>query len=149
MTSIERISFQSYQFRQINPDYYGFRYINCKWKGFNRINSGRSIPTLRGSNLIVPCHSTFQSYQFRQINPDKWFLISLKILGSVVSIVSIQADQSRLCSYWRCSLFNGTFQSYQFRQINPDRDITGMKSCGVFKFQSYQFRQINPDYRTA
>ena len=41
--------FQSYQFRQINPDEAAER---CMEKlglpGFNRINSGRSIPTVVG-----------------------------------------------------------------------------------------------------
>ena len=62
--------FQSYQFRQINPDAVLQKNANKKLKGFNRINSGRSIPTYSwlaadGSEIYM-----FQSYQFRQINPD-------------------------------------------------------------------------------
>ena len=39
--------FQSYQFRQINPDISKVGSM-CRWlNGFNRINSGRSIPTAK------------------------------------------------------------------------------------------------------
>ena len=37
--------FQSYQFRQINPDYSVMVNLNSYRSSFNRINSGRSIPT--------------------------------------------------------------------------------------------------------
>ena len=137
--------FQSYQFRQINPDSCIFtcfdtecavsivsiqadqsRLCDC-WcmscttiKGFNRINSGRSIPTqlIRVKFQKLP---QFQSYQFRQINPD--LLSSFNIAFSSfdnVSIVSIQADQSRHLKAKVNKKLNLKFQSYQFRQINPD-----------------------------
>ena len=38
----------------------------------------------------------FQSYQFRQINPDQNHTKCVEIKNGLVSIVSIQADQSRL-----------------------------------------------------
>ena len=89
--------------------------------GFNRINSGRSIPTSGGYT---------QAYD---------------ITGQV-SIVSIQADQSRQ-GWMTCDEVSLVkFQSYQFRQINPD-DVSEleMRAKVAWAFQSYQFRQINPD----
>ena len=86
----------------------------------------------------------FQSYQSRQINSD---LISecQSILGSVVSIVSIQTDQSRHCSRlvgWarpkRVSIVS--IQTDQSR-----RDESWGFDCYYFWFQSYQSKQINPD----
>ena len=63
--------FQSYQFRQINPDQVEVKEIEEeKEESFNRINSDRSIPTI----YVVFTNSkrvAFQSYQFRQINPDR------------------------------------------------------------------------------
>ena len=118
--------FQSYQFRQINPD------TNCKTKVyaivvcFNRINSGRSIPTKMFNSSHRISKILFQSYQFRQINPDAVRYVLLKPMKDV-SIVSIQADQSRPASsfYFPDQNENG-FQSYQFRQINPDECINQM-----------------------
>ena len=88
--------FQSYQFRQINPDATcGLINSRCRIC-FNRINSGRSIPT-SVSEFISNClHQPFQSYQFRQINPGKSNHTKSKEVKNDVSIVSIQADQSRL-----------------------------------------------------
>ena len=116
-------------------------------RSFNRINSGRSIPT---SNNAISIFATAD-----------------------VSIVSIQADQSRLTKIRENRWFKITFQSYQFRQINPDDgasiwDIIQRKvsivsiqadqsrqfKIAIFterreRFQSYQFRQINPDPRSS
>ena len=87
--------------------------------GFNRINSGRSIPT-NVAEATQTMQLSFQSYQFRQINPDEAKAQADKANAVLVSIVSIQADQSRLnfVNPTKCS--NNKFQSYQFRQINPD-----------------------------
>ena len=63
--------FQSYQFRQINPDNGEGENMLGRVLSFNRINSGRSIPTFEAKKLG------------KTVN--------------LVSIVSIQADQSRLC----------------------------------------------------
>ena len=119
-TDIGLHGFQSYQFRQINPDVfrslvsgtlllrfqsYQFRQINpdpekCTDDGdpktrFNRINSDRSIPTKLNSVVDWLSFAAFQSYQFRQINPDQVkFRSGLAVIRSV-SIVSIQTDQSR------------------------------------------------------
>ena len=164
--------FQSYQFRQINPDYSEMAVV---------------------SSLILE----FQSYQFRQINPDlrkEWKRVSrirqvsivsiqadqsrhlLNLWGHFVkhlsvSIVSIQADQSRPSFSWNRIIwwtisFNRinsgrsiptsgsiiqraaelkAFQSYQFRQINPDIISRRYSWYWEIRFQSYQFRQINPD----
>ena len=63
------MAFQSYQFRQINPDAAGGGARATLEESFNRINSGRSIPTrIYGPRIKI---------EF------------------IVSIVSIQADQSR------------------------------------------------------
>ena len=62
-----------------------------------------------------------------------------------VSIVSIQADQSRLHNLYVGHLFDDVFQSYQFRQINPDDEASKLPVITAPPFQSYQFRQINPD----
>ena len=90
------------------------------YHGFNRINSGRSIPTISVALFCLSMFSVFQSYQFRQINPDlgttyysfdvlfkfqsyqfrqinpDWRFSTFNQLKKAnVSIVSIQADQSR------------------------------------------------------
>ena len=62
---------------------------------FNRINSGRSIPTVVFSHVLI-LNVQFQSYQFRQINPDYVIAGACLVPQLRVSIVSIQADQSRL-----------------------------------------------------
>ena len=114
--------FQSYQFRQINPDALeeDAKYLELEWTVsivsiqadqsrlmetkeslhtvccFNRINSGRSIPTQQVQQAPVAQQRGFQSYQFRQINPDEW-------------------------TEWLDEIdYYSVFQSYQFRQINPD-----------------------------
>ena len=68
-------------------------------------------------------------------------------MESVVSIVSIQADQSRLkhATGGRHSCFNVSIVSIQADQSrHPDVVRLGVQYKE--KFQSYQFRQINPDY---
>ena len=85
--------FQSYQFRQINPDYviailHSF-FVYC----FNRINSGRSIPTIKEEEKEEE--------------------------NGIVSIVSIQADQSRLGNY----LINRSWLYVRFNRINSGRSI--------------------------
>ena len=71
--------------------------------GFNRINSGRSIPTSGGYT---------QAYD---------------ITGQV-SIVSIQADQSRQ-GWMTCDEVSLVkFRSYQFRQINPDHTSSYLRN---------------------
>ena len=120
--------FQSYQFRQINPDCSGFQatfmtnvvsivsiqadqsrqvtvvkllmFLNR----FNRINSCRSIPTKEILISFINCRTKFQSYQFMQINPDKEETIDYLTSKDL------------------------KFQSYQFMQINPDKHSVG-SSC--------------------
>ena len=86
----------------------------------------------------------FQSYQFRQINPDTAKAVLHK-LNEIVSIVSIQADQSRRLNQNQRIKRQLSFQSYQFRQINPDRRSSLWSFPLQAVFQSYQFMQINPD----
>ena len=118
--SLSDLVFQSYQFRQINPD-------KKRRKKMGLLN------------LL------FQSYQFRQINPDHNRYIPTFQKVEEVSIVSIQADQSRLEKTIKTKTFYLKFQSYQFRQINPDIIMSNRKHKFPTRFQSYQFRQINPD----
>ncbi len=48
------IKFQSYQFRQINPDFVNLNGFEAKKLGsFNRINSDRSIPTATSAEPVV------------------------------------------------------------------------------------------------
>ena len=85
--------FQSYQFRQINPDVGSVAVSRPEYDRFNRINSGRSIPTLN----------------------HVWLRVQV---ATIVSIVSIQADQSRLLEIEvRIFLKNG------FNRINSGRSI--------------------------
>ena len=86
--------FQSYQSKQINPDFKTSISTLSTLPCFNRINSDRSIPTL----------------------PD----LQNNATYGKVSIVSIKTVQSRLRKL--VETYGGwlTFQSYQSRQINPD-----------------------------
>ena len=138
--------FQSYQFRQINPDSCVVTYhavVNHKVSivsiqadqsrhvrayANQDVNKVVSIVSIQAdqSRLFITTNAgikidRFQSYQFRQINPDSVRGYFPQIGSFAVSIVSIQADQSRLecVDTIKCIMLN-KFQSYQFRQINPD-----------------------------
>ena len=116
-------------------------------KNFLLINSGRSILTRRSADYhVFPSYvsivsiqadqsrhieygkkeenwsKAFQSYQFRQINPDVGTRVTRSCKLGNVSIVSIQADQSRHENGYYSVLIRLPFQSYQFRQINPDHE---------------------------
>ena len=113
--------FQSYQSKQINPDQV---YTEWGWYDlprFNRINPNRSIPT--SENSYSDTNNT-----------------------SRVSIVSIQTDQSRPVLV---RIPDG-LSELSFNRINPNRSIP-TRDLGCFatrliaKFQSYQSKQINPD----
>ena len=89
------IMFQSYQFRQINPDLSS----RGKWsktvvKGFNRINSGRSIPTRNMHTVHVICREDVSIVSIQADQSRRWLLYRSTDYCNV-SIVSIQADQSR------------------------------------------------------
>ena len=62
-----------------------------------------------------------------------------------VSIVSIQTDQSRRLRITRKVAVAFAFQSYQSKQINPDPVLDALRDKKLGKFQSYQSRQSNPD----
>ena len=113
------ILFQSYQFRQINPDLAGSTSPPRLYTCFNRINPDRSIPT-KYREALAFIQAQFQSYQSKQINPD---IIGLKFPD----------------------LLPAEFQSYQSRQINPDMGYTVVTGNFGGMFQSYQSKQINPD----
>ena len=87
---------------------------------FNRINSGRSIPTQHGKAILCVKKQvsivSIQADQSRRACIDNPDVVRL----GVVSIVSIQADQSRHFRVYFELLTSALFQSYQFRQINPD-----------------------------
>ena len=110
----KKVAFQSYQFRQINPDLDTLP-IECLFdSSFNRINSGRSIPTIIHNSNLLSKTIRFQSYQFRQINPDY--------------------DASDYAH-----VEHTMFQSYQFRQINPDPVFVPSKA----NFSKRGFNRIN------
>ena len=89
--------FQSYQFRQINPDVKKAKSFDGFFGGFNRINSGRSIPTqTRTKTDTGVCSVSIVSIQADQSRQS--MLFSRRAVKDPVSIVSIQADQSRQCS---------------------------------------------------
>ena len=94
--------FQSYQSKQINPDLKGVQTMKTK--------------TLK-----------FQSYQSKQINPDMDLRLRNLANLSLVSIVSIQTDQSRRAYWNHSSQYLDEFQSYQSKQINPDENIATLK----------------------
>ena len=116
-------------------------------ESFNRINSGRSIPTLTPHDVVIQRVDGFQSYQFMQINPDTRHHSLRCEVRNLVSIVSIQADQSRLVHEMQQSKQHaGWFQSYQFRQINPDNHWHNGKRQGkrvsIVSIHADQSRQL-------
>ena len=95
--TVKRLSveFQSYQFRQINPDFWSNTRYKFLYHCFNRINSGRSIPTIQ-SKLGLPAKA-FVSIVSIQADQSRPLCLGFAVMVIVdVSIVSIQADQSRL-----------------------------------------------------
>ena len=140
--------FQSYQFRQINPDTL-ITFTNCR-------------------NRKVVSIVSIQADQSRQLLPGAY-----AFRQATVSIVSIQADQSRQYSMrdkWSKNLrgFNriNSGRSIPTKRIdqalNKDADVSIVSIQAdqsrlqpnvvttnyMYKFQSYQFRQINPDFST-
>ena len=113
---------------------------------FNRINSGRSIPTIiRERFTNDSCRVSIVSIQADQSRLACGELMLLHAI-SQVSIVSIQADQSRHIS----GSFFFLFSLFGFNRINSGRSIPTCNlvicwSTWNMVFQSYQFRQINPD----
>ena len=88
----------------------------------------------------------FQSYQSKQINPDDAAECIIKKVPEIVSIVSIQTDQSRPEVIQQINFYTITC----FNRINPNRSIpTSIGQDKIkenhTKFQSYQSKQINPD----
>ena len=82
----------------------------------------------------------FQSYQSRQINPDDGYF-DMSPINKLVSIVSIQTDQSRHSAVSGNMWIN---KLTCFNRINPDRSIpTFYARCWAERFVS--FNRINPD----
>ena len=115
--------FQSYQFRQINPDQQSRNSLHHKIRGFNRINSGRSIPTFNNPEFFRPWFDvsivSIQADQSRQCKR-----LSYRTYDSSVSIVSIQADQSRRGRV-PVSIVD---KSRSFNRINSGRSIPTWKA---------------------
>ena len=88
--------------------------------GFNRINSGRSIPTASLKSWKCAFLSGFNRINSGRSIPTGIRQTNNNAQNKLVSIVSIQADQSRLLYSSDTFIKLFTFQSYQFRQINPD-----------------------------
>ena len=62
--------FQSYQFRQINPDVKQVTVaIDCSGR-FQSYQFRQINPDISGKEIVKKIDGEFQSYQFRQINPD-------------------------------------------------------------------------------
>ena len=137
--------FQSYQFSQINPDKRCPTRTTFNSSGFQSYQFRQINPDLVQDPTRLIGIIAFQSYQFRQINPDYCMVQLTWYWKQTVSIVSIQADQSRQKkTLLKISLF------LSFNRINSGRSIptwqkrfTNTKE--IQEFQSYQFRQINPD----
>ncbi len=113
--------FQSYQFMQINPDI-----------------------TMAFVETDLDLNA-FQSYQFMQINPDTAISLVDFIAHSLVSIVSIHADQSRHLKNQKPAEF---LPHVSIVSIHADQSRLVLFFTYVFtihRFQSYQFMQINPD----
>ena len=87
---------------------------------FNRINSGRSIPTKIGKKIDGIKLNRFNRINSGRSIPTRWQCHLPRLNCAGVSIVSIQADQSRLSITMPTKAEVTKFQSYQFRQINPD-----------------------------
>ena len=86
----------------------------------DRNNPDRSIPTRTTVRAGVGIEAKFQSYQSKQINPDLVQRLPKEWRLYMVSIVSIQTDQSRPVRNLPDLQNTDSFQSYQSRQINPD-----------------------------
>ena len=119
------LKFQSYQFRQINPDgdYESAAQAQAD-VSFNRINSGRSIPT-----NVIPALPTKEEEGFNRINSGRSIPTSEGIgyahaFGDEVSIVSIQADQSRPIGL---AFVNDNTMLAGFNRINSGRSIPTFK----------------------
>ena len=148
--------FQSYQFRQINPDHEQDLHDNVLKFAFQSYQFRQINPDLKENILKKAGEALFQSYQFRQINPDEidyikenlracvsivsiqadqsrravlWFQLTTLILR--VSIVSIQADQSRQCLSSRID----TYLSRSFNRINSGRSIPTLPDRSPERFQ--------------
>ena len=158
------MEFQSYQFRQINPDLILKRrhkngimvsivsiqtdqsrlriFLRRPWlsyRGFNRINSDRSIPTGKRCIILDLVRALFQSYQFRQINPDErdyWYVSYYQ-----VSIVSIQTDQSRRFWAW---IWKTPIVVVSIVSIQTDQSRLGF-STHELNLPNTGFNRINSD----
>ena len=114
--------FQSYQSRQINPEFLKLiRYISSAIR--------------------------FQSYQSRQINPD-YNNIRPRCTEDFVSIVSIQTDQSRRVRLLMASFLTRRFNRINPDRSIPTCS-SKLEASDLLGFQSYQSRQINPDTSAA
>ena len=122
-----------------------FIYVN-HFLSFNRINSVRSIPTFK----IPLAAKSEELVSIVSIQADQSRHLMEMICNHVktkVSIVSIQADQSRLNIFWFDISVINRFQSYQFRQINPDalRDGKSIKctwTVSIVSIQADQSRRV-------
>ena len=133
--------FQSYQFRQINPDAglhaRNFYQVALTFQSyqFRQIN-----PDLRAvDDTITYLIEKFQSYQFRQINPDWMQEWPEKSFQREVSIVSIQADQSRQKKRLRMMEFHSSVSIVSI-QADQSRRVAIEK---LLKFIVICFNRIN------
>ena len=113
---------------------------------FNRINSGRSIPTRNCKTIkVLVAQVSIVSIQADQSRQSITY--SLRLNSTEVSIVSIQADQSRLTwVIFIISMIKCCFNRINSGRSIPTSVIRGLRTA-YEPFQSYQFRQINPDVK--
>ena len=88
-------------------------------KNFLLNNSGRSIPTSKKYLAVIKMLHCFNRINSGSSIPT-WKHTDCAMYAERVSIVSIQADQSRRNVTPELRSVAYGFQSYQFRQINPD-----------------------------
>ena len=110
--------FQSYQFRQINPDLNEYDLADPSQMSFQSYQSRQINPDAVGALMFGLDIQGFQSYQSKQINPDPSKPNVEKYLNGLVSIVSIQTDQSRPQEKQNENPWN-----LCFNRINSDRSI--------------------------
>ena len=111
--------FQSYQSKQINPDFTTLHIAERRINGFQSYQSKQINPDVsKYAHKAIP--DAFQSYQSKQINPDP--------------DTTDSSFQSKHC-----------FNRINPNRLIP----TGMRiadpACPEKEFQSYQSKQINPD----
>ena len=117
--------FQSYQSRQINPDYSISENAKYRKQGLSIVSiqtdqSRQWISEIASSKTFKVSIVSIQTDQSRQ-----WYEIHQFSAICMVSIVSIQTDQSRQ----KNGVNYTAYQLKGFNRINPDRSIPTKAKC--------------------